>query len=106
MGASGGKYVVDQLGGAAGSAEAESLEAFLPWFAGMCGAEDQLLAGLVYGGGPDQHGRGGDGEGMQDALDRARPSLRIVGFRLGRLLPAVRHDLAIASDRGAGEGED
>ena len=106
MGASGGEYVVDQLGGAGGSAEAESLEAFLPWFAGMCGAEDQLLADLVYGAGPDQHGGVGDAEVMQDALDRARASLRVVGLRLGRLLLAVRHGLAIASGRGAGEGED
>jgi hypothetical protein len=73
--------VVDQLGGAGGSAEAESVEAFLPRFAGVCGTEDQLLSEVVYGGGSDQHGRVGDAEVMQDALDRSRASLRIVRFR-------------------------
>ena len=80
MGAAEGEYVVDHLSGAGGSAEAESIEAFLPWFADVCGAEDQLLAELVYGGGSNQYGRVGDAEVMQDALDRARACLCIVGF--------------------------
>lgn len=83
MGAAGGDYVVDQLGGAGGSAGAECIEAFLPSFAGMCGTEDQLLAELVDGGGSKQDGWIGDAKVLQDALDGAGASLRVVGFRAG-----------------------
>ena len=103
MGAAAGEYVVDELGGARGSAEAENVEAFLSPFADVCGAEDQLLTQLVYGGGSKQHDRVGDAEVMQEALDRTRASLPIVGFGIAGLLLVAGHDLATGCGRGAGE---
>ena len=100
--------MVDQLSGAGGSAQADGFEACLPRLDGISGAEDQLLAKLVYRGGARQHGRAGDPEVLQDALDGTGKALRMVGFGswLGRLSLAVRQELTVAPDRGAGEGED
>jgi hypothetical protein len=72
--------VVDQLGGAGGSAQPDAFEACLAWFDGISGAEDQLFAKLVYCRGARQHDRAGDSEVLQGALDRAGKALRMAGF--------------------------
>jgi len=97
--------VVDQLSGAGGPAEAESIETFMPRFADMCRAKDELLAALVDGGGSVQHGRVGDAEVVQDALDRARASPSVVAFRFAWLWPAAGCEVIVAPDCGPGERE-
>ena len=100
--------MVDQFSGAGGCAQADGLEACLPWLDGVSGAEDQLLAKLVYRGGAGQHGWAGDAEVLQDALDGTGKARRMAGFGsgLGRLSLAVRQELAVVPVRGAGEGQD
>ena len=95
FGAARHEHVVDQLSGASGSAQANGFEACLPWLDGISGAEDQLLAKLVYRGGARQHGRAGDPEVLQDALDGTGKALRmgcgvLAGPALARRSPRTR----------------
>lgn len=100
--------MVDQFSGASRPAQADGFEACLPRLDATSSAEDQLLAKLVYGGGARQRDRAGDPEVMQDALEGTGKVLRSAGrgLRLGRLSLAACQELAVASDRGAGDSED
>jgi hypothetical protein len=100
--------VVDQFSGASGPTQTDGFETCLARLDAISDAEDQLLAKLVYGAGARQHDRAGDPEVMQDALERTGKVLRIVrfGFWRGRPKLAVREEVAVASDRGAGDSED
>lgn len=75
--------MVDQLGGAGGSAEADCVQACLLYLGGLCGVEDELFAELVDRGGACQSGRAGHAEVVRNAFDRAREVGCAIGFQHG-----------------------